>query len=252
MTGKDGKSHDGRTLLEETFNGILGIERNEAHQHETWTEEKDVELSLSLSLCVLLRVPCQVEETDNHKSRQGNIHHGTRDRMVWPPTIDFSYSNPPIPLPVSSPPPSPRAGQRGASLPESLREPIHPQYALPRAHKHPPPPSLSLTRQKGASLSLSCNKGRSSKDFLRVHNTRAHTHPTTRGKKRIYYREREEKYIYLIQYNALVCHWLAPSHNNRQKGERRRYWFLLHRIDISCVFSSLNSDQEEKLKTWCR
>ena len=107
MTGKDGKSHDGRTLLEETFNGILGIERNEAHQHETWTEEKDVELSLSLSLCVLLRVPCQVEETDNHKSRQGNIHHGTRDRMVWPPTIDFSYSNPPIPLPVSSPPPSP-------------------------------------------------------------------------------------------------------------------------------------------------
>ena len=50
MTGKDGKSHDGRTLLEETFNGILGIERNEAHQHETWTEEKDVELSLSLSL----------------------------------------------------------------------------------------------------------------------------------------------------------------------------------------------------------
>ena len=155
MTGKDGKSHDGRTLLEETFNGILGIERNEAHQHETWTEEKDVELSLSLSLCVLLRVPCQVEETDNHKSRQGNIHHGTRDRMVWPPTIDFSYSNPPIPLPVSSPPPSPRAGQRGASLPESLREPIHPQYALPRAHKHPPPPpSLSNTTKGSLSLSL--------------------------------------------------------------------------------------------------
>ena len=212
MTGKDGKSHDGRTLLEETFNGILGIERNEAHQHETWTEEKDVELSLSLSLCVLLRVPCQVEETDNHKSRQGNIHHGTRDRMVWPPTIDFSYSNPPIPLPVSSPPPSPRAGQRGASLPESLREPIHPQYALPRAHKHPPPPSLSLTRQKGASLSLSCNKGRSSKDFLRVHNTRAHTHPTTRGKKRIYYRERERKNtsIWFSTMRWCAIGWLRP------------------------------------------
>ena len=176
--------------------------------------------------------------------------HGTG--WCGPRPLIFLTQIPPYPCPSLLLPLPPRAGQRGASLPESLREPIHPQYALPRAHKHPPPPSLSLTRQKGASLSLSCNKGRSSKDFLRVHNTRAHTHPTTRGKKRIYYREREEKYIYLIQYNALVCHWLAPSHNNRQKGERRRYWFLLHRIDISCVFSSLNSDQEEKLKTWCR
>jgi hypothetical protein len=51
-------------------------------------------------------VPCQVEETDNHKSRQGNIHHGTRDRMVvWPPlpTHWFFLPHPPQLSPPSLP-----------------------------------------------------------------------------------------------------------------------------------------------------
>ena len=137
--------------------------------------------------------------------------HGTG--WCGPRPLIFLTQIPPYPCPSLLLPLPPRAGQRGASLPESLREPIHPQYALPRAHKHPPPPpSLSLTRQKGASLSLSCNKGRSSKDFLRVHNTRAHTHPTTRGKKRIYYRERERKNtsIWFSTMRWCAIGWLRP------------------------------------------